>query len=122
MSRMCKPITDNYFSLQIGGEALACRNDAALFDLSYFGKFYLCGAESQAAADYLFTANTNCEPNSTVRTLMLNKLGGVEGDCTVTRIEPGSGGVADPIFQRKAFYIGELLSRVVLHRQLYLAT
>ncbi|XP_057326480.1 sarcosine dehydrogenase, mitochondrial [Microplitis mediator] len=89
----------------IGSEALACRNKAALFNLSYFGKFYLCGAQSQEAANYLFTANVNREINNTVYTCALNKHGGVEADCTVTSIEPGSGGVADPIFQRKAFYI-----------------
>ncbi|XP_034934422.1 sarcosine dehydrogenase, mitochondrial [Chelonus insularis] len=89
----------------IGEEALACRNKAALFDLSYFGKFYLCGAQAQEAANYLFTANVNREVNRVVYTCALNKHGGVETDCTVTSIEAGSGGVADPIFQRKAFYI-----------------
>ncbi|XP_074108249.1 sarcosine dehydrogenase, mitochondrial-like [Cotesia typhae] len=89
----------------IGSEALACRNKAALFDLSYFGKYYLCGAQSQEAANYLFTANVDREVNRTVYTCALNKHGGVEADCTVTSIEAGSGGVADPIFQRKAFYI-----------------
>ncbi|CAG5097335.1 Similar to SARDH: Sarcosine dehydrogenase [Cotesia congregata] len=86
-------------------EALACRNKAALFDLSYFGKYYLCGAQSREAANYLFTANVDREVNRTVYTCALNKHGGVEADCTVTSIEAGSGGVADPIFQRKAFYI-----------------
>ena len=93
--------------LQIGEEALACRKNAALFDVSSLGKFYLCGAESQAAADNLFTANTSSEANRSVYTCVLNKRGGIEGDCTVTKIDPGSGGVADPIFQRKAFYIGK---------------
>lgn len=98
------------FRCQIGEEALACRNNAALFDLSYSGKFYLCGAEAQDTADYLFAANTRCEVNQTISTCVLNKRGGVEADCTVTRIEPGSGGVTDPIFQRKAFYIGEQMN------------
>ncbi|XP_063973708.1 sarcosine dehydrogenase, mitochondrial [Diachasmimorpha longicaudata] len=89
----------------IGSEALACRNKAALFNLSYFGKFYLCGAQAQEAADFLFTANVNRETNRTIYTCSLNKYGGVEADCTVTSIEAGSGGVADPIFQRKAFYV-----------------
>lgn len=37
---------------------------------------------------------------------MLNEKGGVEGDCTVTGLESGLGGVVDPIFKGKAFYIG----------------
>ncbi|XP_015606904.1 sarcosine dehydrogenase, mitochondrial [Cephus cinctus] len=89
----------------IGEEALACRNNAALFDMSYFGKFYLCGPDAQKAADYLFTSNTDRDINRTVYSCMLNKNGGVEADCTVTAIETGSGGVADPIFRGKAFYI-----------------
>ncbi|KAK0090478.1 hypothetical protein PV325_013384 [Microctonus aethiopoides] len=89
----------------IGAEALACRNKAALFDLSCFGKFYLCGPQSKEAANYLCTANVDREINRIVYTCMLNKQGKVEADCTVTSIEAGSGGVADPIFQGKAFYI-----------------
>lgn len=37
---------------------------------------------------------------------MLNGKGGVEGDCTVTGLESGLGGVLDPTFKGKAFYIG----------------
>ncbi|KAK2582795.1 hypothetical protein KPH14_005056 [Odynerus spinipes] len=86
-------------------EALACRTNVALFNLSYFGKFYLCGPEVQQAADYLFTSNTRRNFNRTIYTCMLNHKGGVEGDCTVTAIEPGSSGIIDPIFKSKAFYI-----------------
>ncbi|XP_043254567.1 sarcosine dehydrogenase, mitochondrial isoform X1 [Colletes gigas] len=86
-------------------EALACRKNAALFNMSYLGKFYLCGPEAQKTADYLFTANTNCEFNKTVYTCMLNNAGGVEMDCTVTILEPGSSGIVNPIFKEKAFYI-----------------
>ncbi|XP_033227551.1 sarcosine dehydrogenase, mitochondrial isoform X2 [Belonocnema kinseyi] len=86
-------------------EALACKNKAALFDLSNFGKFYLSGPEVQKAADYLFVTDTNFEINRTVETCLLNDRGGVEAICTVTAISPGSSGVVDPIFQGKAFYI-----------------
>ncbi|XP_076161806.1 sarcosine dehydrogenase, mitochondrial-like isoform X3 [Ptiloglossa arizonensis] len=86
-------------------EALACRTNVALFNMSYLGKFYLCGPDAQKAADYLFTANTNCDFNKTVYTCMLNHAGGVEMDCTVTIIEPGSSGIVNPIFKEKAFYI-----------------
>lgn len=86
-------------------EALACRNNVALFNLSYLGKFYLCGEEAEKAADYLFTANTKRDFNTTVYTCMLNHAGGVEADCTVTVMEPGSSGIVNPIFKEKAFYI-----------------
>ncbi|CAB0037881.1 unnamed protein product [Trichogramma brassicae] len=86
-------------------EALACRNNAALFDLSYFGKFYLCGPDAQKAADYLFTAKTDSDIDKTVYTTMLNAKGGTEADCTITWILPGSSSVVDPIFKGKALYI-----------------
>ncbi|XP_046739990.1 sarcosine dehydrogenase, mitochondrial isoform X1 [Diprion similis] len=89
----------------IRDEALACRNNAVLFNLSYFGKFYLCGPEAEKAVDYLFTANTNREVNKTTYTCMLNKHGGVEADCTVTCIEGGTGTVVDPILKGKGFLI-----------------
>ncbi|VVC89555.1 unnamed protein product [Leptidea sinapis] len=38
-------------------EALAARNSAALFNLSYYGKFYLTGPDAQRTADLAFTAN-----------------------------------------------------------------
>lgn len=66
----------------------------------------MCGPQSKEAANYLCTANVDREINRIVYTCMLNKQGKVEADCTVTSIEAGSGGVADPIFQGKAFYIG----------------
>jgi len=91
---------------QIQEEALSCRNNVGLFDMSYFGKFYICGPEANIAVDYIFTSRVNREVNRTVYACMLNKNGGVEGDCTVTSLESGSGGVVDPIFKGKAFYIG----------------
>lgn len=89
----------------IKDEALACRTNVALFNMSYFGKFYLCGPEVQEAADYLFSSNTRRDFNRIVYTCMLNHKGGIEGDCTVTAIEPGSSGIVDPLFKNKAFYI-----------------
>ncbi|XP_076284985.1 E3 ubiquitin-protein ligase HERC2 isoform X2 [Lasioglossum baleicum] len=93
------------FDDMIRNEALACRNNAALFDMSYLGKFYLCGPEARKAADYLFTADTRCETNKTIYTCLLNKAGGVEMDCTVTILESGSSGIVDPIFKDIAFYV-----------------
>lgn len=87
---------------------MACRTNVVLFNMSYLGKFYLCGPDVQKAADYLFTSNTKRDINRIIYTCMLNHKGGIEGDCTVTSVEPGSSGIVDPIFKDKAFYIGNL--------------
>lgn len=103
---------------QIREEALACRKNVALFDMSYLGKFYLCGRDAQKAANYLFTANTNRECNKTIYTCMLNYSGGVEADCIVTVLKPGSSGIVNPIFKGKAFYIGTSLPRNAINETL----
>ncbi|XP_043106264.1 sarcosine dehydrogenase, mitochondrial [Puntigrus tetrazona] len=71
----------------IRDECLSCRKAVAVFDMSYFGKFYLTGPDAKKAADWLFTADVNKAPGSTVYTCMLNKRGGVESDLTVSRLE-----------------------------------
>uniref|UniRef100_UPI0037E963FE sarcosine dehydrogenase, mitochondrial n=1 Tax=Semicossyphus pulcher TaxID=241346 RepID=UPI0037E963FE len=74
----------------IKSECLSCRHGVAVFDMSYFGKFYLTGPDAKKAADWLFTADVNKKPGSTVYTCMLNKKGGAEADLTVSRLEPGA--------------------------------
>ena len=49
---------------QIKAECLGCRQNAAIFNMSYFGKFYLTGRDAQAAADFIFTNNVNLDPGS----------------------------------------------------------
>lgn len=66
----------------------------------------MCGPEASKAANHIFTSRMNREINRTVYTCMLNRGGGVEGDCTVTGLESGKGGIVDPIFKGKGFYIG----------------
>uniref|UniRef100_A0A3Q3K129 Sarcosine dehydrogenase, mitochondrial n=1 Tax=Monopterus albus TaxID=43700 RepID=A0A3Q3K129_MONAL len=75
----------------IKNECLSCRHGVAVFNMSYFGKFYLTGPDAKKGADWLFTADVNKKPGSTVYTCMLNKRGGVEADLTVSRLEPGAG-------------------------------
>lgn len=41
---------------------MTCRNAVAVFDMSYFGKFYLTGPDAKKAADWLFTADVNKAP------------------------------------------------------------
>ncbi|KAM8829191.1 sarcosine dehydrogenase, mitochondrial isoform 2-T6 [Spinachia spinachia] len=74
----------------IKSECLSCRHGVAVFDMSYFGKFYLTGPDAKKAADWLFTADVNKKPGSTVYTCMLNKKGGTEADLTASRLEPGA--------------------------------
>ncbi|KAK7896246.1 hypothetical protein WMY93_021571 [Mugilogobius chulae] len=74
----------------IKNECLTCRNGVAVFNMSYFGKFYLTGPDAKKAADWLFTADVNKKPGSTVYTCMLNKRGGSEADLTVSRLQPGA--------------------------------
>ncbi|XP_046984325.1 sarcosine dehydrogenase, mitochondrial [Schistocerca americana] len=89
----------------IGEECLACREDVALFDMSYLGKLYLSGPDAQLAADWLFSADTRKEVGQSVFTCLLNPHGGVEADVTVSAIETGTGGQADPILKGRGFYI-----------------
>ena len=86
-------------NVQIRAECLATRTAAALFNMSYFGKFYLTGPEAQQAADWIFSARMDGEEGKTVYTCMLNAAGGIEADLTVSMIEPGSGSSADPAFE-----------------------
>lgn len=52
-------------TLQIKKECLACRGAAAVFNMSYFGKFYLVGLDARKAADWLFSADVNRPPGMT---------------------------------------------------------
>ncbi|NWT37925.1 SARDH protein, partial [Chroicocephalus maculipennis] len=90
----------------IKNECLTCRNALALFDMSYFGKFYLVGPEATKAANWLFTADVSKAPGSTVYTCMLNKRGGVESDLTVSRISPGDpSSPLAPAFEGDGYYL-----------------
>ncbi|XP_012280472.1 sarcosine dehydrogenase, mitochondrial isoform X2 [Orussus abietinus] len=86
-------------------EALACRNQAVLFDMSSLSKFYLCGPQVQQAAEYLLISTVPDKINKALYSCMLNKHGGIEATCTIISIAHGSGGVLDPVFKGKAMYI-----------------
>ncbi|XP_077162881.1 sarcosine dehydrogenase, mitochondrial isoform X2 [Paroedura picta] len=90
----------------IRNECLTCRNAVAVFNMSYFGKFYLVGPEAGKAADWLFTADVSKPPGMTVYTCMLNEHGGVESDLTVSPIVPGSSDSAlAPAFKGDGYYL-----------------
>ncbi|KAI8039931.1 hypothetical protein M5D96_007356 [Drosophila gunungcola] len=82
-----------------------CRNNAVVFNMSYFAKLLLEGPQAQEAADWLFSANTNRDPSKTVYTCALNDAGGVEADVTISRLASGSGKIYDPKINGQGFYI-----------------
>lgn len=90
---------------QIKEECLACRERAAIFDMSYFGKYYISGPDAQKAADWIFSANVARPAGTTVYTCMLNAKGGVEADLTVSVCEGGQGSPCDPAFEGRGFYL-----------------
>ncbi|CAK1599613.1 unnamed protein product [Parnassius mnemosyne] len=89
----------------IGKEALSCRNAAALFNMSYYGKFYLTGPDAQRTADLAFTADLTKKEDRVVYSLLLNDKGGVEADVTVSILDGGSGQLHGPIFKGPGFYV-----------------
>ncbi|KAL9919954.1 LOW QUALITY PROTEIN: sarcosine dehydrogenase [Glossina fuscipes fuscipes] len=89
----------------IGEEALACRNNAVVFNMSYFCKLFLEGPEAEKAADWIFSGNTKRDIKKTVYTCALNNSGGVEADVTISRLSSGTGAVHDPKFEGQGYYI-----------------
>ncbi|XP_004928559.1 sarcosine dehydrogenase, mitochondrial [Bombyx mori] len=89
----------------IGKEALACRNGAALFNMSYYGKFYLTGPDAQRTADLAFTADLTKRDERVMYSLLLNDKGGVEADVTVSIMDGGSGQLHEPIFKGRGYYV-----------------
>ncbi|XP_030063556.1 sarcosine dehydrogenase, mitochondrial isoform X1 [Microcaecilia unicolor] len=87
-------------------ECLTCRNTVAVFNMSYFGKFYLVGPDARKAADWLFSADVSKPVGSTVYTCMLNQHGGTESDLTVSRIDPGlQSSPLAPKFEGDGYYL-----------------
>lgn len=76
----------NAHSHQIQQECVACRERAAIFDMTCFGKYYLTGPDAQKAADWIFSAEMKRPAGSTIYTCMLNDRGGVEADITVVSL------------------------------------
>lgn len=68
----------------IRAECLSTRFHAALFDMSYFGKFWIRGPDAQAAANWVFSNRMDVPVGKTVYTCMLNKRAGIEADLTVS--------------------------------------
>jgi len=76
----------------VAAECRAAREGVAIFDQSYFGKFFLTGREADAAVQYLCGADMESKKvGSVTYTPLCNVRGGVEADLTVTKLEDGEG-------------------------------
>nr|CAG4640629.1 EOG090X014D [Eulimnadia texana] len=89
----------------IKSECNSCRKDAAIFNMSYFGNFYVTGPDAQAAADWIFSNDVSKAAGSVVYTCMLNERAGVEADLTVSVLDETSTGHWEPQFQGLGFYV-----------------
>ena len=74
------------WSPAIGVEHAACREAAALFDETSFGKIDVSGSGAAAFLERLCSNRVAREVGSVTYTQMLNTHGGIECDFTVTRI------------------------------------
>lgn len=70
----------------VASEHQAVRNRVGIFDLSPFSKFEVTGEDARNVLQRTFTGDMDCETNRALYTLQLNKAGGIELDCTVTRL------------------------------------
>lgn len=86
-------------------ECKAARERVAIFDMSYFGNYYLTGPDAQKAADWIFTNDMQKSAGQTSYTCMLNAQAGVESDLTVSFIDGNSTAPWEPTFQGRGFYV-----------------
>lgn len=68
-------------------EHQACRENVALFDMSFMSKFLVQGRDAGDFLNYLSTANVNEKVNQITYTQWLNDDGKMEADLTVCKIE-----------------------------------
>ncbi len=65
-------------------ECLAAREDAVMVDLSPFSKFELTGLDR---VQKMFCSDMDIAPGRAVYTMMLNQIGGIEAEATVSRLD-----------------------------------
>jgi 4-methylaminobutanoate oxidase (formaldehyde-forming) len=70
----------------VGEEMKACRERAALFDLSTYAKFMVQGPSALSGLQHLCTSNVDVAVGRVVYTMICNERGGIEMDPTVTRL------------------------------------
>uniref|UniRef100_A0A7S3L292 FAD dependent oxidoreductase domain-containing protein n=1 Tax=Amphora coffeiformis TaxID=265554 RepID=A0A7S3L292_9STRA len=69
-------------------EHRSCREDVALFDMSFMSKFLVQGRDAGSFLNYLSTANVDSEEGRITYTQWLNERGYMEADLTVTKLSP----------------------------------
>jgi glycine cleavage system aminomethyltransferase T/glycine/D-amino acid oxidase-like deaminating enzyme len=74
------------WSSAIGAEHRACRETAALFDETSFAKIEIAGEGAATFLEYLCDNRVARDVGAITYTQMLNPLGGIECDFTVTRV------------------------------------
>ncbi|KAF5292543.1 hypothetical protein FQR65_LT01689 [Abscondita terminalis] len=100
----------------ISDESLSARKNVALFNLSYFGKFYLMGDQSEEAANWLLTAKM--VSNRTVESLLLNEQGRIEGCVNVLSLKKDSNNLLNVKSKGRSYYItaeGSTSYRIFYH-------
>jgi glycine cleavage system aminomethyltransferase T/glycine/D-amino acid oxidase-like deaminating enzyme len=70
----------------VGEEMRACREDAALFDLSTYAKFLVQGPAALQGLNHLCTSKMDVPVGRVVYTMICNSRGSIEMDPTVTRL------------------------------------
>lgn len=79
----------NWFEA-VGAEHRAARERATIFDQTSFAKFLLVGRDAEVALSWIAANDVSRPPGSLVYTQMLNRLGGIECDLTVSRLAEDS--------------------------------
>eukprot|EP01035_Chromulina_nebulosa_P018008 gene18008-23646_t len=70
-------------------EHVECRNNFAIFDMSFMSKFIIEGKDVSKALNYLCTSNINHD-NTITYTQLLNENGYVQGDVTIAKLTTSS--------------------------------
>ena len=78
--------TKHHWSPNIGVEHLATRERAGLFDETSFSKIFARGPRALETLQYLCANEMDKPLGSVTYTQMLNPRGGIECDCTITRL------------------------------------
>jgi len=68
-------------------EHRSCRQNVALFDMSFMSKFLVHGEDAGRFLNYLSTANVNSECGRVVYTQWLNQSGFMEADLTIAKLD-----------------------------------
>jgi 4-methylaminobutanoate oxidase (formaldehyde-forming) len=76
----------NFFD-NVAAEHRAVRERVGLFDQTSFAKLLVQGRDAERVLNRIATANMAVAPGKVVYTQFLNKVGGVEADVTVTRLD-----------------------------------